>query len=112
MAIKKLYPPNIEGTIPAFYGTVLTVPFSMNKAVSKGDIAGMQIKIKAVQSGAYILTARTTNIEFDPYYKATFNIEQDGTNVLKIGQHYKIQMAYIAKDDFQTVRKMQKRDLS
>ena len=40
MAIK-LYPPNIEGTIPAFYGTVLTVPFSMNKAVSKRDVYGM-----------------------------------------------------------------------
>ena len=34
----KLYPPLIEGTIPAFYsenGIVkITIPFSMNKAVS------------------------------------------------------------------------------
>jgi hypothetical protein len=37
----KFYPPNIEGTIPAFYGTVLTVPFSMNKTVSKSNVYGM-----------------------------------------------------------------------
>ena len=46
---KKLYPPNIEGTIPAFYGTTLVVPFSMNKAVSKIEVEGMAIKIKTIQ---------------------------------------------------------------
>ena len=34
----KLFPPNIEGTIPAFYsddnGAVITVPFTMNKAIA------------------------------------------------------------------------------
>jgi hypothetical protein len=40
----KLYPPNIEGTIPAFYGkgtATLTVPFSMNRTVSKSEVWGM-----------------------------------------------------------------------
>jgi hypothetical protein len=42
-----LYPPYIEGTIPAFYTdstngtTKLIVPFSMNKAVSKDSVYGM-----------------------------------------------------------------------
>jgi hypothetical protein len=45
---KKLYPPVIEGTIPAFYGTVLTVPFAMNKAVALNEIGGFSIKIKTV----------------------------------------------------------------
>jgi hypothetical protein len=31
----KLYPPVIEGTIPAFSGTELTVPFAMNKTVGQ-----------------------------------------------------------------------------
>ena len=48
----KLYPPNINGTIPAFCndnGTVLiTVPFSMNKAVSKSEVGGFALKIKTV----------------------------------------------------------------
>ena len=52
MAIK-LYPPNIEGTIPAFATsedgtTTLVVPFSLNKAVSVDDISGFIIKIKTI----------------------------------------------------------------
>jgi hypothetical protein len=51
--MSKLYPPYIEGTIPAFYtdnekGTVLTVPFSMNKTVSKNSVTGFRAKIKTV----------------------------------------------------------------
>lgn len=103
MAIK-LYPPNIEGTIPAFYGTTLVVPFSMNKTVSKGDIYGMQVKIKAIQSGAYILTSDTTFIEFDPACIAKFDFSQlSAKNRLKVGQHYKVQIAYIANDENKTV---------
>ena len=49
---RKLYPPNIGGTIPAFCGTVLTVPFSMNKAVGKSEIGGFALKIKTV-NGEY-----------------------------------------------------------
>ena len=42
----KLYPPYIEGTIPAFFksdddGTVMiTVPLSMNKAVGEREVKG------------------------------------------------------------------------
>lgn len=93
----RLYPPNIEGTIPAFYGTELTVPFSMNKSVSQDSVYGMQIKIKSVQSGAYLLTSDTTNITYGPYYKATFNLSEENSK-LRVGQHYKIQIAYIGQD--------------
>ena len=100
----KLYPPNIEGTIPAFYGTVLTVPFSMNKAVAKKDVYGMQVKIKSIQSGAYILTDLTTNVTFDPSCAASFDFSENASrNRLKVGQHYKIQIAYIANDENRTV---------
>ena len=34
----KLYPPHLEGTIPAFCGTSLTVPFIMNKTVGWNEI--------------------------------------------------------------------------
>ena len=48
----KLYPPNINGTIPAFFqeGTVykIAVPFSMNRTVSSSDISGFALKIKTV----------------------------------------------------------------
>jgi hypothetical protein len=46
----KLLPPLVEGTIPAFYnnnGIVnITIPFSMNRAVSKGSVKGFSIKVK------------------------------------------------------------------
>ena len=61
----KLYPPNINGTIPAFCndnGTVLiTVPFSMNKAVSKSEVGGFALKIKTV-SGVHLLIIWKTTI--------------------------------------------------
>lgn len=46
----KLYPPILEGTIPAFCGTTLTVPFTMNKSVSRNQIAGFALKLKTVQN--------------------------------------------------------------
>ena len=30
----RLAPPIVEGTIPAFWGTAITVPFAMNRSVS------------------------------------------------------------------------------
>ena len=44
--MSRLYPPIINGTIPAFYGATLVVPFSLNRAVSSADIRGIRIKIK------------------------------------------------------------------
>ena len=44
----RLYPPIINGTIPAFCGTTLVVPFSINKAVSKAEIYQMAVKVKTV----------------------------------------------------------------
>lgn len=102
MAREKFYPPNIEGTIPAFYtdplkGTKLIVPFSMNRTVDKNKVKGMQVKIKTIQSGAYILDAYTEDIVYDPYCVATFvlgdNI-QELPATFHVGQHYKIQIAY------------------
>ena len=36
----KLYPPVIAGTIPAFSGTSIEVPFSMNRAVGASEFNG------------------------------------------------------------------------
>ena len=36
----KLYPPIIEGIIPAFCGSILRVPFTMNKSVSENQAKG------------------------------------------------------------------------
>jgi hypothetical protein len=89
----KLYPPSIEGTIPAFYGDAegnakLVVPFSMNRAVSKTlSGLGMALKLKTVQNNIFLIQMTTSDIDFDNCI-ATFNINQPST--LKIGQYYKI----------------------
>jgi hypothetical protein len=48
----KLLPPLLEGIVPAFYsenGIVkITIPFSLNRAVSKAQVKGLALKIKTV----------------------------------------------------------------
>ena len=46
---KKLYPPTL-GKVPAFYGNILTVPFTMNRSVHKTDITGFAIIVKNILS--------------------------------------------------------------
>lgn len=90
--MSKLYPPNLEGTLPAFYGTTLVVPFSMNKAVSINEVERILLKVKTVQSNRFILSDETTIFSLSgSYCEATFDISKANLN---IGQYYKIQIAY------------------
>lgn len=90
-----LYPPVIEGTIPAFTGTVLTVPFSMNKGVGKGEIIGFSLKLKTIQGTKYLFTTTSTNYDVDSSCEVRFNLSAYQSK-LRVGQYYKVQMAYIA----------------
>lgn len=92
-----LYPPVVEGTIPAFYGTTLVVPFSMNRAVSKADISGFSLKIKTIQTNTFI--ANVVSKDWDTT-QAKFDISDIN---LTPGQYYKCQIAYIANDTYRTV---------
>ena len=109
----KLYPPYIEGTIPAFYKTVdsdgtvraeLTVPFSMNKAVSKWEVRGFSLKLKNVFGDDSYLISTTTAADpnsrynLDANYKVVFSLNEFMLSKLTIGQCYKVQIAYISDD--------------
>ena len=85
----RLYPPLINGTIPAFYGATLVVPFSFNRAVSVSDVVKMVLKIRTV-NGELKETVETTNIVKGANPSATFEL----TAKYSIGQHYKIQLAF------------------
>ena len=92
----KLYPPYLEGTIPAFYGNSITVPFAMNRAVGKNEIRGFSLLIKSIQTGNQLgkeLKAFKYDLENGT---ATFNLNSD-LNPTKylVGQSYKFQLAYI-----------------
>lgn len=99
----QLYPPQINGTIPAFYndeGTAkIVVPFSMNRAVSFYEIEGMYIKIKSL-TGAVIGVLSSANID-ESNMEVTFNVSSL-INKFTIGSFYKIQVAYIEKTTHNT----------
>ena len=100
---EKLYPPTIASSIPAFYGTTnakLVVPFSMNRAVSKEDVAGFALKIKTAQSNNYITTLEITDSEV---IKAALNENKitftwNEVKKIVIGQYVKVQLAYIKNE--------------
>lgn len=94
----KLYPPMIEGTIPACYGTTLVVPYSHNKAVSINEVKNFIIKIKTVQNNIFLLDEKDAESISFTEDTATFDLSNSIKN-LNIGQHYKVQMAYINQSD-------------
>lgn len=96
----KLYPPYIEGVIPAFYGDVLRIPFVMNKTVSPNDIKGYAVIIKSGFDGSLITTeAISTTTIYEDSNKQKY-IEADVSDVrLTAGQVYKIQVAYISTQE-------------
>ena len=97
---QKLYPPNIEGTLPAFCSTkneqgesmiTLPIPYSMNRAVSRSEIIGFAVKIKPINSNRILYT--DTTIDFDDNY-AYFPLTTTEGKAFNIGQYYKVQLAY------------------
>jgi hypothetical protein len=42
----KLYPPYIQGSVPAFSDYILSVPFSINKTVNAAEVSGIRLLIK------------------------------------------------------------------
>ena len=90
----RLAPPIVEGTIPAFWGTAITVPFAMNRSVSTEQVAQMVLKIKTIASSTYLGTVKgvinwkTMTAEFE------LSGQEEITKNLHPGQFYKIQMAF------------------
>lgn len=96
----KLYPPQINGTIPAFYAnttkgtTDIVVPFSMNRAVSFVEIEEFVLQIKTLNS-SLIGTVPSKNFDKENL-TVTFDVRQYATR-FTIGSYYKLQLAYKEK---------------
>lgn len=110
----KLYPPYLEGTLPAFCldnngDGVMTIPFALNKAVSISEIAAMAVKIKTVQNdvllGSITLEQNGGGWELnsDGDGHVDFNVKDfmilnnDQGIFIREGMHYKVQLAFIDK---------------
>lgn len=108
----KLYPPYLEGTLPAFCldasgDGVLTIPFAHNKAVSIDDFGSISVKVKTVQNDLFIADFNTKDEDCGWENKAitelkftvkNFAIGDKWTDI-KVGQFYKIQLAYRDRND-------------
>lgn len=92
--MSKLYPPNIEGTLPAFYNKMLVIPYTMNKAVAYSEISGFQLKVSTVYNSMTIFTLFSNNFDETQVY---FDISNK--TALNIGQSYKVQLAYYSTDE-------------
>ena len=91
----KLYPPVIAGTIPAFCGTSIEVPFSMNRAVGISEFDGFALKIKKV-SGTLVGTVIDNRAARWLEKKVIeFQLPAELYKELKAGEFYKIQIAYV-----------------
>lgn len=98
----KLYPPTISSSIPAFYdqnGTVvITVPFTMNRAVSRSQISGFALKIKTAQSNNYVTTLLSNQVNSaiaNKQISFTWNLTSDTNGIsIRPGQFLKFQLAY------------------
>lgn len=92
----KLYPPLIEGTLPAFTDTgVLTIPFAMNPSVSWNEVKKLIVKIKSVYDNETIMTLQTSDYDKDTQ-QAWFDFDTDD---FIVGASYKVQMAYMDKNN-------------
>ena len=105
----KLYPPYIDGTLPAFWldydasnsvitGASITIPFSENPAVGS-SISGYKLRLRTASTGSYLFEPIYTNQEDIEAREVTFVLSATQAKKLKEGQYYKAQVAYCGKSE-------------
>lgn len=104
---QKMFPPIISGTIPAFYSengaAIMTVPFSLSRAVNPRAIGGLIIKIKTVQSNTLLRELQINNSGLVENMinsgLAKFEWNEINDSSVEIGQYLKVQMAFMDKNN-------------
>ena len=100
----KLYPPAIEGKIPAFAGTSIRIPFGVNRAVSMTEVGRMKLRLKTVKTNQLLgeYDGTWSYNEVTGNYYAVFDLKSAVTKdktklVLNPGQYYKVQIAFVRR---------------
>lgn len=96
----RLYPPYIEGKLPAQSGKVLQIPFRFNRAVSEVDVIGVIARIKTVATNQWRcttpeITATEKNFIYEQAtdsYVAQITLPDTFQPI--VGQYYKVQLAF------------------
>ena len=110
---KKLYPPILEGNLPAFYknydiiegyesneyilqdSTILKIPFGLSKAVSAADIDIIYLRMRTVSTNQLVFNdISTVNFDKDVTGEAIFTLTKEEASKLNEGQYYKVQLAF------------------
>ena len=100
----KLYPPYINGTLPAFWlnydasktqviGASITIPFSDNPAASD-SIKGYSLRLRTASTGSYLFEPIYTTQKDTEENTVTFSLTATQAKKLKEGQFYKAQVTY------------------
>ena len=112
----KLYPPQLEGALPAFYktydtngklkGLTLTIPFGINRTVSYSSISNIALRLRTTSTNTYLIAdKKAVQMDLDNG-KAVFKFDYDETDedtdktasLINEGQYYRVQLAFIDID--------------
>lgn len=92
--MSKLYPPYLEESITAQAGSILQIPFQLNYATDIDSVVSVVARIKAVSTNTWMGTIES-NVFYNTNDKTYYVEFQDFLDLnLKIGQYYKIQLAF------------------
>ena len=105
----KLYPPYINGTLPAFWldydasqsvitGASITIPFSENPAVGN-TVNGYKLRLRTASTGSYLFEPVYTVQKDAEAREVTFELTLTQARKLKEGQYYKAQVAYCGESE-------------
>ena len=104
----KLYPPQIDGILPAFYKTytedgevknaAIAIPFGMNRAVTLEEVYKLSLRLKTVSTNTIIYVGECDSFDRTELI-AYFTIDKETAEKLNEGQFYKAQMAFVNKNE-------------
>ena len=117
----RLYPPVTEEVLSAFClnynadgektGASININFNLNRAVANAEISGLALRMRTISTNQYVITenlAINPNTGKSEGIALSYSLEDgicnfiitaennpDAINILKVGQFYKIQIAFI-----------------
>ena len=109
MAATRLYPPKLDGALPAFYktydednktllGVTLNIPFGRNRAVNLEAIDGLALRLRTTSTNTYLVADKITHLYDKELNIATFKFEYDANDentdttasLINEGQYYRV----------------------
>lgn len=104
----KLYPPQIDGILPAFYknytedgevkNAAIAIPFGMNRAVTLEEVYKLSLRLKTVSTNTIIYVGECDSFDRTELI-AYFTIDKETAKKLNEGQFYKGQVAFINRNE-------------